>query len=143
MGYKSMQACVADLEKHGHLVRILEEVDPNLEMAAIHRRVFEAGGPAVFYENVKGSPFTAVSNLFGTIERSNFLFRDTLARVKQLVGLKADPMKALKKPFQHLSVPFTALNALPMKARFGKRVLSAVSKSSRAALGRLPIASID
>jgi 4-hydroxy-3-polyprenylbenzoate decarboxylase len=36
MGYPSLAACVADLEKHGHLVRIKEEVDPHLEMAATH-----------------------------------------------------------------------------------------------------------
>ncbi|MFT6210912.1 MAG: 4-hydroxy-3-polyprenylbenzoate decarboxylase, partial [Bacteroidia bacterium] len=34
-----MEQCVNDLEKHGHLIRIPEEVDPNLEMAAIHLRV--------------------------------------------------------------------------------------------------------
>jgi 4-hydroxy-3-polyprenylbenzoate decarboxylase len=40
MGYKSTHECVTDLEKHGHLIRIKEEVDPDLEMAAIHLRVF-------------------------------------------------------------------------------------------------------
>ena len=67
-----------DLEKNGHLIRLKEEVDPNLEMAEIQRRVYEAQGPAIFYENVKGSPFPAVSNLFGTIERSEFIFRSTI-----------------------------------------------------------------
>ncbi|MGH7444475.1 MAG: 3-octaprenyl-4-hydroxybenzoate carboxy-lyase, partial [Longimicrobiales bacterium] len=66
MGYRSLEECVRDLEAHGHLVRATEEVDPFLEMAAIHERVFAAGGPAVYYENVKGSRFPAVSNLFGT-----------------------------------------------------------------------------
>ncbi len=40
--YKSLEACLIDLEKHGHLVRVKEEVDPYLEMAAIHLRVHEA-----------------------------------------------------------------------------------------------------
>jgi 4-hydroxy-3-polyprenylbenzoate decarboxylase len=44
MHYSSLEACLIDLEKHGHLVRIKEEVDPNLEMAAIHLRVYEANG---------------------------------------------------------------------------------------------------
>ena len=56
------------LKKHGHLIRIQEEVDPNLEMAAIHLRVFENNGPAILFENVKGSKYRAVSNLFGTVQ---------------------------------------------------------------------------
>ena len=62
MGYQSLAEAVADLEKHGHLVRITEEVDPHLEMAAIHLRVYEKGGPALLFENIKGSKFPALSN---------------------------------------------------------------------------------
>lgn len=75
MGYPSLAAAVNDLERHGHLVRVKEEVDPYLEMAAIHLRVYENQGPAILFENVKGSKFPAVSNLFGTLDRSRFLFR--------------------------------------------------------------------
>lgn len=122
MGYKSMAACVADLEKNGHLVRIKKEVDPNLQMASIHLRVHEAKGPAIFYENVKGSKFHAVSNLFGTIERSRFIFRDTLESVKKMVQLKGDPSIALKNPLKYAGVPFAALKALPLKSRFGSPI---------------------
>ncbi len=115
MGYKSLAACVADLEKHGHLLRIKEEVDPYLEMAAIHLRVYEKEGPALLFENIKGSKFPAVSNLFGTLERSKFMFRDSLASVKQLVDLRSDPLKALKNPFKYAGTALTALSALPMK----------------------------
>ncbi|MEZ2334050.1 UbiD family decarboxylase [Mucilaginibacter sp. RCC_168] len=122
MGYKSLQACIADLEKNGHLVRIKEEVDPYLQMAAIHLRVFENQGPAVLFEKVKGSKFPAVSNLFGTLERSKFIFRDTLEKIKTLVELKNDPLKAIKHPFQYTNVALTALSALPMKKRAGAPV---------------------
>jgi 4-hydroxy-3-polyprenylbenzoate decarboxylase len=115
MGYPSLQACVTDLEKHGHLIRIKQQVDPYLEMAAIHLRVYENEGPALLFENVKGSKFPAVSNLFGTIDRSKFMFRDTIKKIKVLVDLKNDPIKALKHPFQYLNVAATALSALPMK----------------------------
>lgn len=115
MGYSSLQACINDLEKHGHLIRIKEEVDPYLQMAAIHLRVFENEGPAIFFENVKGSKFPAVSNLFGTLDRSRFIFRDTLDKVKILVDLKSDPIKAIKHPFKYANVALTALSALPMK----------------------------
>lgn len=115
MGYQSLAACVADLEKHGHLIRIKEEVDPYLEMAAIHLRVYEEGGPALLFEKVKGSDFMAVSNLFGTLERAKFMFRDSLASVEQLVALRSDPLKALKSPLKYAGAALTALSALPMK----------------------------
>lgn len=115
MGYKSLAECVNDLERHGHLVRIKEEVDPYLEAAAIHLKVYEQQGPALLFENVKGSKFPAVSNLFGTIERSKFMFRDSLEKVKTLIEIKGDPMKALKNPLKYANVSLTALSALPMK----------------------------
>ncbi|WP_207426167.1 UbiD family decarboxylase [Pedobacter sp. SYSU D00535] len=117
MGYKNLQECVADLEKNGHLVRIKEEVDPYLEMAAIHLRVYESQGPALFFENIKGSKFPAVSNLFGTIERSKFLFRDTLEKMQTLVQIKSDPIRAVKNPFKYANVALTAFSALPMKVQ--------------------------
>jgi len=119
MSYPSLQACVADLEKHGRLIRIKEEVDPHLQMAAIHLRVFENEGPAILFENVKGSKFSAVSNLFGTLDRSKFIFRDTLDKIKTLVDLKSDPLKAIKHPFKYANVGLTALSALPMKTGRG------------------------
>lgn len=120
MGYKSLKDAVNDLEQHGHLIRIKEEVDPHLEAAAIHLRVYEKGGPALYFENLKGSKFPAVSNLFGTIERSKFMFRDTLDHIKTLVELKNDPIKAIKSPLKYASVSLTALSALPM--RVGKNI---------------------
>lgn len=116
MGYQSLAEAVADLEKHGHLVRVTEEVDPHLEMAAIHLRVYQKGGPALLFENIKGSKFPALSNLFGTLERSKFLFRDTLERMKLLVTLKNNPLEALKNPLKYLPAAATAFSALPRKA---------------------------
>ena len=115
MGYPSLQTCIADLEKHGRLIRIKEEVDPYLQMAAIHLRVFEHQGPAILFENVKGSKFPAVSNLFGTLDRSRFIFSDTLDKIKTLVDIKSDPIRAIKHPFKYANVGLTALSALPMK----------------------------
>ncbi|MBI2280643.1 MAG: UbiD family decarboxylase [Bacteroidetes bacterium] len=119
MIYKSTKDCVEDLERNGHLVRIKEEVDPNLEMAAIHLRVFENNGPAILFENIKGCEFQAVSNLFGTLERSKFIFRHTFEKVQQLVELKNDPIKAIKSPIKNLSAGLLALKSLPKKVSSG------------------------
>src|SRR5262245_61688968 len=109
MAYRSMEECLTDLEKHGHLVRIKEEVDPYLEMASIHLRVHEAGGPALLFERVKGSRFRAASNIFGTLDRSKFLFRDTLDAVQKLIEHRSDPIKALKSPLKNFSTGVAAL----------------------------------
>ncbi|WP_379153937.1 UbiD family decarboxylase [Paenibacillus sp. sgz5001063] len=119
MRYRNMEECITDLEKHGHLVRIHEEVDPNLEMAAIHLKVYEAGGPALLFEKVKGSKYRAVSNLFGTIERSKFIFRDTWESSQDVIALRSDPMKALKQPFKYVGTGLAARKALPLKKGSG------------------------
>ncbi|RNB88282.1 UbiD family decarboxylase [Brevibacillus nitrificans] len=113
--YRNLEDCLVDLERNGHLVRIREEVDPYLEMAAIHLKAYEANGPALLFENVKGSKFRAVSNLFGTIERSKFIFRDTWRAVENVIALRNDPMKALKNPFKHIGNGLAAWKALPAK----------------------------
>ncbi|MBC7695408.1 MAG: UbiD family decarboxylase [Burkholderiales bacterium] len=123
MGYKSLKACLDDLEKNNHLIRIKEEVDPNLEMAAIHLRVHEKGGPALLFENVKGTQFKCASNIFGTLERSKFIFRDTLAKIETLIEIKNNPILALKNPFKYAGVSLTALSALPLKNPLSKPVL--------------------
>ncbi|MBL0056779.1 MAG: UbiD family decarboxylase [Chitinophagaceae bacterium] len=123
MSYRSLEDCLLDLEKNGMLIRVREEVDPNLEMAAIHLRVHEAGGPALLFEQVKGSRFRAASNIFGTLERSQFIFRDTLDMVKQLIELKNNPVKALRHPFRNLGSGLAALKALPLRNPFNKPVL--------------------
>lgn len=118
MGYKSLAHCVSDLEKHGRLIRIKEEVDPHLEAAAIHLRVYEHQGPALLFENLKGTKFPAVSNLFGTLDRSRFMFRDSLDKIKTLVDLKSDPLKAIKSPLKYAGVGLTAFSALPWQTGF-------------------------
>jgi 4-hydroxy-3-polyprenylbenzoate decarboxylase len=123
MGYKSLKACLDDLEKNNHLIRIKEEVDPNLEMAAIHLRVHEMGGPALLFENVKGTDFKCASNIFGTLDRSKFIFRDTLEKIQTLIEIKNNPVKALKNPFKYANVALTALSALPLKNPLSKPVL--------------------
>jgi 4-hydroxy-3-polyprenylbenzoate decarboxylase len=105
MGYPSLRACVVDLERTKQLVRLDEEIDPFLEAAAIQRRVYQATGPALLYSRVKGCRFPMVSNLFGTLQRTRFLFRDMLQAVHHLVNLKVDPAAFWKNPLRYRDVP--------------------------------------
>ncbi|MFD2118120.1 UbiD family decarboxylase [Paenibacillus yanchengensis] len=115
MIYASLEECVLDLEKHGQLIRVQEEVDPHLEMAAIQLKVYAAGGPAILFENVKGSKYRAVCNLFGTLERSKFIFRDTIEKTQEVIALRNDPMQALRKPHRYVGTAVAATRALPVK----------------------------
>lgn len=117
---------IEDLEKHGHLVRVTEEVDPYLEMAAIHLRVNRANGPALLFENVKGSRYKAVSNLFGNVERSRFIFRHRLKAVEQVIRLKYNPVAALKNPFKHIGSALAGLKALPRRTAFPSGVFDEI-----------------
>jgi 4-hydroxy-3-polyprenylbenzoate decarboxylase len=123
MAYTSLEDCLLDLEKNGQLIRIKEEVDPYLEMAAIHLRIHEAGGKAILFEKVKGSKYRAASNIFGTLERSEFIFRNTLGHVRNLIDLKNNPIDAIKKPFKNIATLAAGFKALPLKNAINKPVL--------------------
>jgi 4-hydroxy-3-polyprenylbenzoate decarboxylase len=101
MGYRNLRECITDLEQNGQLIRISQEIDPYLEAAEIQRRVYAAGGPALLFERPRGCRFPMVSNLFGTRERTRFLFRDTLELVRRLVELKREPARAARAPWRY------------------------------------------
>jgi 4-hydroxy-3-polyprenylbenzoate decarboxylase len=119
MSYRSLRECVIDLERHKHLVRIESEIDPFLEAAEIQRRVYQAKGPALFFARVKGCRFPMTSNLFGTIERTRFIFRRTLAAVRHLVELKIDPNEFWKNPLRFRDVPGTLWSMRPKFVKDG------------------------
>ena len=69
MKYSDLREFIAFLEQRGELVRITQEVDPNLEMTEISDRTLRAKGPALLFENPKGYDTPVLCNLFGTPER--------------------------------------------------------------------------
>ena len=119
MGYRNLKDCVADLRKHGHLIEIPQPVDANLEAAEIHRRVYQSNGPALLFSNVVGCPFPMVSNLFGSMDRARFIFRDTFQNVQRAIQLKLNPEMALKQPWKHWRAPLIAWQMQPKSVRNG------------------------
>ncbi len=132
MGYRTLKECVDDLAAAGELVRVATEVDPSLEAGAIQRRVYQAGGPALLFTNVKGCRFPMLGNLFGTLERARFLFRDTLADIERLVALKVDPGQLMREPLALAGLLPSALHLLPKKVGNGPIL------SHRTTIGELP-----
>ncbi len=128
MGFRSLQACVHALQHdrqaagpaaRRQLVVVDHPLDPHLEIAEIQRRLFRAGGPAVLFARPRGSDFPVLVNLYGTQQRIERIFADTLDRVRRLVELKLDPMAALRKPARYWRSPLDAVAMLPKRVRTG------------------------
>jgi 4-hydroxy-3-polyprenylbenzoate decarboxylase len=132
MAFHSTRECVEALSRAGELVHIDHELDPQLEIAEIQRRVYQAGGPALLFTRVKGSRFPMASNLFGSMKRAEIIFRDSLEAVRRVVELKVDPANVLRRPFRYVGAPFTALTMLP------RRVGSGPVMARTCALSELP-----
>lgn len=81
--YADLRGFLAALERRGQLARVPVEVDPNQEMTIIQHRVLAAGGPALLFERVKGSPYRVVSNLFGTPQRVEMACGEAPAQLGQ------------------------------------------------------------
>jgi UbiD family decarboxylase len=74
MEFENLRQFIDVLRKENQIVEISAPVDPNLELAEIHRRVIDEEGPALLFTNVKGSAFPVVTNLFGTSRRVDLAF---------------------------------------------------------------------
>lgn len=119
MGYRNLRQCVDDLQKTRQLVRLDEEVDACLEAAEIQRRVYATGGPAILFARVKDCRFPMVSNLFGTMDRARYIFRDAIRGVEGLIALKKSPDAALKAPWKLPGILRTLTSMRPAIRRSG------------------------
>jgi 4-hydroxy-3-polyprenylbenzoate decarboxylase len=72
MNFIDLQNYIEALESRNDIKRITAEADPVLEITEIADRMVKSGGPALFFENAKGSPYPLAINLFGTLERVCF-----------------------------------------------------------------------
>src|SRR3989440_12251947 len=103
-----LRAWIALLEREGELVRIGAEVDPDLEVTEINDRVVKAGGPALLFENVKGSQHPLLINQFGTERRMCMAFDApsldaVAAKLEDVLGLQ--PPQGLRQKGEGLEKP--------------------------------------
>src|SRR5439155_16993611 len=90
--HRNLRSFLDLLRRENDLITIEGEVDPYLELAEIHRRVIDRGGPALLFNRVKGSKFPVVTNLFGTNKRIELAFGNKPENfIKQLVEV-AEPL---------------------------------------------------
>ncbi|MDZ7585924.1 MAG: 4-hydroxy-3-polyprenylbenzoate decarboxylase [Thiobacillus sp.] len=123
MIYRDLRDFIAQLEKMGELKRIAVEVDPKLEMTEIADRVLRAGGPALLFENPKGSTIPVLANLFGTVKRVALgMGEDDPSRLREVGKLLAylkepEPPKGLRDAWDKWPVLKQVLNMAPKEVR--------------------------
>ena len=111
--HRSLRTFLDLLARENEIVTIRTEVDPNLELAEIHRRVIEHGGPALLFERVKGSRFPVVTNLFGAERRLSLSFgpkpEALLRGLAQIAEAILPPRPAELWPHRQLAIDFLKL----------------------------------
>src|SRR5919204_457540 len=117
-----LRAWVALLEREGELVRIGAEVDPYLEITEITDRAVKAGGPALLFENVKGSEHPLLINQFGTDRRMCMAFdAPSLDAVGARIGnvLEMQPPQGLVQKVRGLQKLKSIADSRPRTVRRG------------------------
>lgn len=109
MIYKSLRDFITAMELAGELVRVKQTVDPALEVTELCYRSRQAEGPALFFENPKGSSIPMLGNLYGTGKRVALALGLTDSKQLRAVGKK---LAFLKTPTLPASLP-DALAKLP------------------------------
>ena len=123
MKYRDLRDFIDQLEALGELKRIKQEVDPYLEVTEISDRVLRMGGPALLFENPKGSNIPMLTNLFGTPRRVALGMgqqsTDALREVGQLMAYlkEPDPPKGFKDALEKLPIFKQVLNMGPKVLR--------------------------
>jgi len=119
MKYKDLRDFIDKLEKMGELKRIKLEVDPVLEITEIADRTLRAEGPALLFENVKGSEFPLLANLFGTPKRVALgMGEDDVSALREVGKLLAylkepEPPKGIKDAWDKAPIFKQVLNMSP------------------------------
>jgi len=144
MQYQDLREFISELEKQGELKRISTLVDANLEITEICRRTLDNQGPALLFENIKGSDIPVLANLFGTTRRvAMAMGQEDLASLRELGKLLAElkqpePPKGLKDAIEKLPVLKQVLN-MPVKSVKKGQCQEVVIEGDEVDLSKLPI----
>src|SRR5919206_3303306 len=119
---RDLREWIARLEREGELVRVHAEVDAELEITEINDRVVKGGGPALLFENVKGSAHPLLINQFGTERRMAMAFdAPSLDAVAEKLGdvLEMQPPEGLVAKVRGLQKLKSIADSRPKTVRTG------------------------
>lgn len=144
MKHSDLRSFISLLEQQGELVRIKQEVDPNLEMTEISDRTLRAKGPALLFENAKGYSMPVLCNLFGTPKRVAMgMGQDSVAALRDVGELLAflkqpEPPKDLRDLWDKRHDFKQVLN-MPVKSVKKAPCQDVVIEGDQVDLGQIPI----
>jgi 4-hydroxy-3-polyprenylbenzoate decarboxylase len=144
MKYHDLRDFIQHLESIGELRRVTYPADPNLEITEICDRTLKAQGPALLFENPKGSSVPLLGNLFGTPARVALgMGQDSVDSLREVGRLLAflkepEPPKGFRDMFEKLPMFKQVLN-MPAKAIRGAPCQEEILEGSDIDLGRYPI----
>ncbi len=123
MQYKDLRDFIAGLEVEHELKRISVQVDPYLEITEICDRTLRSGGPALLFENVKGSEIPVLGNLFGTPRRVALGMGEVSVTALREVGKllatlkEPEPPKGMKDAWDKLPLYRKVLDMAPKQVK--------------------------
>jgi len=141
---RDLRGFIQLLEERGQLRRITAEVNPDLEIAEIANRMLQAGGPALLFENIQGSPFPVAVNLMGTVERICWAMNRQDPMELEELGKKLallqqpKPPKKLSQVVDFGKVLFDVLKAKPGR-NFFPPCQQVVIEKEQLDLGQIPM----
>ncbi len=144
MEYKDLRDFIEQLEGLGELKRIPVEVDPYLEITEICDRTLRMGGPALLFENVKGSNFPILANLFGTPRRVALGMGEESALALHGVGellamlKEPEPPKGMRDAWGKLPIFKKVLDMSPKEVK-GAACQEIVLEDEQVDLGQIPV----
>ena len=144
MKYKDLRDFIGQLEKSGELKRVSIEVDPNLEITEICDRTLKKEGPALLFEQPKGSKIPLLANLFGTPHRVAMgMGEDSVEALREVGKMLAflkepDPPKGMKDAWQKFPVLKQVLHMAPKMVK-NAPCQACILSGDEIDLGRYPI----
>ncbi|WP_419584973.1 4-hydroxy-3-polyprenylbenzoate decarboxylase [Thiolapillus sp.] len=144
MKYRDLRDFIRLLEKQGELKRIQQPVDPVLEITEICDRTLKQQGPALLFENPRGSDVPLLGNLFGTAHRVALgMGAETVDSLRDIGHLLAylkepEPPKGMRDAFDKLPMFKQVLN-MPAKVVKAAPCQEVVLEGEDIDLGRYPI----
>lgn len=144
MKYRDLRDFIRLLEERGQLKRISQEIDPYLEMTEIADRTLRAQGPALLFENPKGSRHPVLANLFGTPQRVAWgMGQDDVSALRDVGEWMAmlkepEPPKGLRDLFDKLPLFKQILN-MPVKRLSKAPCQEIVLTGDEVDLSQLPV----
>ena len=144
MKYKDLRDFIRVLEEQGELKRVSQEIDPRLEMTEICDRTLRAGGPAILFENPRGSDVPVLANLFGTPHRVALgMGEDSVEALREVGKLLAflkepDPPRGIKEAWKTLPVFKKVLDMAPKTIRKAP-CQEVILEGEEVDLGKLPV----